>query len=63
MKTKQIKLTDQQIEEQRKSIDFYKTLIEDELACGDLCNVENIERYARSYKHHCRILEQGYVTF
>jgi len=61
MKTQQVKLTAEEIEEQKKYAQKYLDLINHELAYRDLVNVENVTKYTAAYKKHSEIAESGYV--
>ena len=61
MKTQTIRLSEQEITEQKKYADKYYNLILKELNYGDLCNLENIAKYSQSYKHHMALFTNPYI--
>ena len=61
METQLVKLSEKQIEEQKKSAKKYFDLINKELSYGDLVNLENVKSYTDSYKRHSELAKNGYV--
>jgi hypothetical protein len=61
MTVKRHYLTQDEIAEQFKAANFYKSLIEKELAFNNLCNLENIQVWAKAYKHHMELISIGFV--
>ena len=55
------KLTARDLEDQKTYIEKYFNLIQKELEHKDLCNLENLATYTKSYKKHCELLEAGEV--
>jgi len=58
----QIKLTNQEIKEQKQYVVKYTELINKELSYGDLMNIENITRYAKVIKNANNLISQGFVN-
>jgi|JI7StandDraft_1071085.scaffolds.fasta_scaffold600910_1 hypothetical protein len=56
-----VKLTEKQIEEQKRYAAQYLALIQKELSYGDNVNIENVTRYTESYKKHSELAKSGVV--
>ena len=57
-----VQLSEQEISEQKQYAQKYYDLIQKELGYGDLCNLENLATYNKSYKHHSTLAKTGVVT-
>ena len=62
MKTELKKLSENQINEQKKFAAKYFDLIQKELAYKDLCNLNNIKYYSECYKKHMELVYYPYVS-
>lgn len=61
MTTKTVKLSEKQIAEQKSYVAKYLNLINKELGYGDLCNLENLASYNKSFKYHSQLANSGVV--
>ena len=59
MATKIVKLSEKEIAQQRIYVSKYLKLINKELSYGDLCNLENLAIYNKSFKYHSKLTNDG----
>lgn len=61
MKTQLVKLSDKEIAEQKKAVAFYQNLLNKEINCGDLANLENIEKWSKSIQTHLQLVKYPFI--
>ncbi len=61
MKTQKVKLTNEEIKDQKKQADKYMGLIRKELSYGDLADWDNIEDYKECYDHAMGLINDPYI--
>jgi len=61
MKTQIVELNQEEINEQARLAKKCYDLIQKELGYSDLCNLENIAKYSKSFKYHSNLAKTGTI--